>query len=41
MALRWGLPIDELYLQEMDMEPPIPHGLDEELGEQTRNRIIQ
>jgi len=42
MAIRWRIPNDEIYLDELDVAPPIPYdAIDEERGEQTRNRVIQ
>lgn len=42
MAITWGIPNDEIYLDELDVMPPIPHnGINEEHEEQTRNRVIQ
>lgn len=42
MAIRWGIPHDEIYLDELDVAPPIAYdGIVEEHGEQTRNRVIQ
>ncbi|XP_018404941.1 PREDICTED: putative nuclease HARBI1, partial [Cyphomyrmex costatus] len=42
MAIKWGIPCDEIHLDELDIAPPIPyHDINEERGEQTRNRVIQ
>ncbi|XP_071580678.1 putative nuclease HARBI1 [Temnothorax nylanderi] len=42
MAIRWGIPYDEIHLDELDIIPPIPYnGVNEENREQTRNRVIQ
>lgn len=42
MAIRWRIPDDEIYLDELDLEPPIPNdNIAEERGEQTQNRVIQ
>lgn len=41
MAIRWRIPNDERYLDEIDIEPPIPYNIAEETGEQTQTRVIQ
>ncbi|XP_029160327.1 putative nuclease HARBI1 [Nylanderia fulva] len=41
MAIKWRIPNDEIYLDEMDIEPPIPCNIAEETGEQTQTRVIQ
>ncbi|XP_046736565.1 putative nuclease HARBI1 [Diprion similis] len=42
MAMRRGIPYEEVHLDEMDLAPPIPHNdVQEEQGVQTRNRVIQ
>jgi len=42
MAIKWRIPDDEIYLDELDLVPPMPYeNIEEESGEQIRNRIIQ
>lgn len=43
MAVRWGLPIDEIYVDEIDLQfAENPHEpMNEESGEEVRNRVIQ
>jgi len=41
MAIKWGIPNDEIHLDDLDIDKPIRHDIDEEHGEQTRNRVIQ
>ncbi|XP_036138685.1 putative nuclease HARBI1 isoform X1 [Monomorium pharaonis] len=42
MAIRWRVSNEEIHLDELDVIPPIPYNdVDEEHGEQVRNRVIQ
>jgi len=42
MTIRWEIPNDEIHLDELDVAPPIVYdGIDEEHGQQTRNRVMQ
>jgi len=42
MTIKWGIPCDEIHQDELDIVTPIAYdGIDEERGEQTRNRVIQ
>ena len=43
MAIKWGIPNNEVFLDEIDFELPIPYNgcVGEERGEETRNRVIQ
>jgi len=38
MAIKWGIPCDEIHQDELDIVTPIAYdGIDEERGEQTRS----
>ncbi|KYQ57304.1 Putative nuclease HARBI1, partial [Trachymyrmex zeteki] len=41
MAIKWGIPCDEIHLDELDISPIPYHDINEERGEQTRNRVIE
>lgn len=42
MAIKWRIPDNEIYLDELDLVSPMPYeNIEEECGEQIRNRIIQ
>jgi len=41
MIIRWRIPNDEIHLDDLDIDELIRHDIDEECGEQTRNRVIQ
>lgn len=41
MAMRWGIPTDEIHLDDLDIEPPIPYAVNDISGEQIQNQVIQ